>query len=163
MRISYQITRQDFIDAQLLHRKRQSFVRWMTVAMVGVAFLGVLGWVFARDPRMREQLFPLLVLPGVWLLAFWVLPYLIWVRVYEKDRRFQGQFEAEISEEGISIKSSFSDSSLYWNAFTRFLESNTIFLLYQSGQLFVLFPKRAFGLGEADQFRELARKKIALA
>jgi YcxB-like protein len=39
-----------------------------------------------------------------------------------------------------------------WKNLTRFLESETLFLLYTSSACFNIVPKRAFAQGEAESF-----------
>lgn len=105
MKISYQITREDFIEAQKLHR--------------------------SKSPRAFVRAIVL-----------------------------QHQFTADISEDGVHLESPDFDANLKWGLYLRFLESDRVFLLYQTNRMFNLFPKAAFAKGEVDEFRQLARRKL---
>ncbi|MGP0021707.1 MAG: YcxB family protein [Candidatus Sulfotelmatobacter sp.] len=52
------------------------------------------------------------------------------------------------------------DANLKWSLYLRFLESDRVFLLYQTNRMFNLLPKAAFGPGEIEEFRQLARRRL---
>ena len=109
MKITYHITRDDFIDAQKLHRAKgpRAAVRaWRLVAKVvaWVLMLFALAWaVIVNDRKVWADLMPLFVLWAVWT-AIWVWIPFNWRRCYAKDRRMQNEFTADISEDGIHWK-----------------------------------------------------------
>ena len=82
-------------------------------------------------------------------------------RSFRKDRRFQHEFTAELSDEGIHIATPFSDSQMKWTTFVRFLESDKIFMIFIAEWMFLVFPKRAFVPAEADQFRAQLQLNIS--
>jgi hypothetical protein len=82
---------------------------------------------------------------------------------FRKDRRFQHDVTADISEEGVHVVTDFEDTHLKWSALLRFLESDRIFMFFHSELIFSVVPKRAFGAGEIEPFRELLRRKIVAA
>lgn len=82
-------------------------------------------------------------------------------RLYQKDHRYKHEFAAEISDQGIHFVTPFSEGLTKWNGFVRFLESNKIFMVFIAQWNFVIFPKRAFAPGEADEFRILLRRNVA--
>jgi hypothetical protein len=166
MNISYRISREAFIDAQKLHRSKGSsaFVRAIRLGaklLVGAAFLTMfLLAAVTRDRGIWSNMAPLIVLLVVWSLAMWVWIPLNWRRSYAKDRRLQHEFTANISEDGIHLQSSDFDANLKWALYLRFLESDRVFLLYQTNRMFNLFPKSAFAAGEIDEFRQLLQRKL---
>ena len=166
MRISYRITREDYIDAQKLHRSkgRRAVVRGFVVAakvVVVACFVLVLVLaVVTKDRNSWSNLAPLLGLGVVWALLLWVWTPFSWRRCYAKDRRWQQQFTADISEDGIHLESVDFDANLKWTIYLRFIESNKVFLLYQTGRMFNLLPKVAFAPGEIEELRELLRRKL---
>jgi YcxB-like protein len=83
------------------------------------------------------------------------------LRSYQKDHRFKHDFTAEISDEGVHIVTLFSDSKMQWGRFVRFLESDEIFMVFLAQWLFLIFPKRAFVPGDADQLRMLLQRNVA--
>ena len=81
-------------------------------------------------------------------------------RRFRNDRRFRHDFTADISHEGIHITTPSEDSQVKWSSFIRALESDKIFMLFHAEWIFSIFPKRAFGPGGVDQFRELVRCNV---
>jgi hypothetical protein len=166
MKISYHITREDYIDAQKLHRSKSpsTFVRAIVLAgklLAGLGFLTLLILAaVVRDPKVWSNLLPLAVLLVAWALVMLVWVPFNWRRSYAKDRRMQHEFTANVSEDGIHLQSSDFDANLKWALYLRFLESDRIFLLYQTNRMFNLFPKSAFAPGEIDDFRQLVRRKL---
>lgn len=65
-----------------------------------------------------------------------------------------------ISDDGIEVSISTAKTDYGWNGFTRYSETKNLFLVYQSKQVFNIFPKRAFAAGEADDFRKLLEQKL---
>src|ERR1700722_16770665 len=165
MKITYHITREDFIDAQKLHRSKSpsAFGRaWRLGAKIvaWVLMLGLLTWaVIINDRKDWSDLTPLLIFWAVWA-ALWVWIPFNWRRCYAKDRRLQNEFTADISDHGIHWKSEFIDSSVEGGLFLRFLEWDRVFLLYQTDRLFNMFPKAAFAPAEVEEFRQLLRGKL---
>jgi YcxB-like protein len=166
MKISYRITREDFIDAQKLHRSKghSAVVRAIRLGakLVAVAiFLILLAWVvISGDRGLWPSLAPLFILGIIWAFAMWVWAPFYWRRCYAKDRRLQHDFTADISEDGIHLESLDFDAKLKWALYLRFLESDRVFLLYQTNRMFNLLPKAAFGPGEIEEFRQLAHRKL---
>lgn len=166
MNITYRITRKDFIDAQKLHRSKgpSAFVRAIRLgakALVGAAFvILILLAAVTRNRSLWSNMAPLIVLLVVWSLIMWVWIPLCWRRAYAKDRRLQHEFTADISEDGIHLQGSDFDANLKWPIYLRFLESDRIFLLYQTNLMFNLYPKAAFAPSEIDEFRQLVRRKL---
>lgn len=166
MRISYHITREDFIDAQKLHRSKGPSPLGRAIVLIGKILVGgsilVLIALAAvdRDRKLWANLAPLIILLVLWLLGMLVWVPFNWRRCYAKDRRLQQEFTADISEEGVHLKSLDFDANLKWSLYLRLLESDRLFLLYQTGRMFNLLPKAAFGPGEIEEFRQLARRKL---
>ncbi len=166
MKVTYHITREDYIDAQKLHRSKspRAFVRAIVLAgkvLTGTGFLMLLVLAAVdRDPKVWSNLAPLTILLVVWALVMLVWVPFNWRRCYAKDLRLQHEITADISEEGIHLESSVFDSNLKWGLYFRFLESDRIFLLYQTNRVFNLFPKAAFAPGEIEEFHQLARRKL---
>jgi hypothetical protein len=107
MKISYNITLEDFIDAQKLHRSKapSALVRAIRLGakvLVASAFLIlIILAAVTRDRGLWSNMAPLIVLLVVWSLAMWVwVPY-SWRRSYAKDQRLRHEFTADISEDGI--------------------------------------------------------------
>ncbi|MGC2248940.1 MAG: YcxB family protein [Terriglobales bacterium] len=68
-----------------------------------------------------------------------------------------------ISETGIDSSSPTGSTQSTWSAYTRYVESRNLFLLYQAPHVFSLLPKRAFAPGEEESFRGLLNAKLGAA
>src|SRR5206468_11735019 len=72
----------------------------------------------------------------------------------------QQEYVVHIDEQGIRFDGPISTVGWTWPAFTGSAESEKIFLVFVSRFAFAILPKRIFGAGEADQFREILRQKL---
>jgi hypothetical protein len=166
MKIFYHITREDYVSAQKLHRSKSPspFVR--AIALVGkvLAAMGFLVLLVLaavdRDRKVWSNLGPLIILLFVWAFVMLVWVPFNWRRSYAKDRRLQQEFTADISVDGIHLQSPVFDAQAKWELYVRLLESDQLFLLYQTSRMFNLFPKAAFAPGGLEEFRQLARRKL---
>jgi hypothetical protein len=90
-----------------------------------------------------------------------MLPKYSWRKTFNKDQRLHQEVTARISEEGIQFVTPNSDARAGWGLFTRYLESDKIFVLYQSNQIMNVIPKRFFGSGEVEQFHTFLGEKVS--
>ena len=167
MKIVYRISEQDFMEARDLfianekpwYRKASRFLMpWIGgfVLLMQVLYLVVV-------PH-RDFLFTVVCLVvGSYLLYCGFALRRYFRRLYEKDHRFKHDFTAEISDQGIQLTTPFSEGLLKWNGFIRFLESTDIFMVFIAQWNFVIFPKRAFAAGQADEFRAVLQRNIVPA
>lgn len=82
-------------------------------------------------------------------------------RSYRKDQRFQHDFVAEITNEGIDLTTASAEASMQWASIIRSLESDRLFVLFHAERIFNTIPKRAFEPADVDRFRELLHQKVA--
>ena len=167
MKIAYRITEQDFMEARdLFIANEKPWYRKLSRVL--------LPWIGALVLIM--QVFYLVVVPhrdiGLTAIGFLVGFYLLYCgfalrryfrRLYQKDHRFKHEFTAEISDEGIQVITPFSNAQIKWNGLIRFLESSDIFMVFIAQWNFLIFPKRAFGPGEADEFRVALQRNVVPA
>lgn len=161
MKISYRITAEIYVEAQKLHAAKGAPISQRILKFVFPPFFLLIGAITVVWRSFAANSWGMLMFGVFWAVLLWIYPPWQWNRMYAKDRRFQEEYTADISEEGIRFEGATSDGNLKWAHYTRFLESEKLFLLYQSAQLFNMFPKSAFALGEADQFRELLKRKLS--
>src|SRR5580700_2098820 len=98
MKITYRITREDFIDAQKLHRSKSPGALGRAIVVIGKILAGASVLLLialaavSRDRRLWANLAPLVILLALWLLAMLVWVPFNWRRCYAKDRRLQDEF-----------------------------------------------------------------------
>jgi hypothetical protein len=155
MRVSYKLSEKDLLEARGKHGGP-----WIKLIPI-IGILLVASGLGSLVPSSRQ--FPSAagsIAMGLFLLFF--LRLQVWLS-FRRDTRLQDQFEAAISDSGIDVSSSTATSTYSWSAFTRYAETKNLFLVYQSPQAFNVFPKRSFGLQEANEFRSLLDQKLGSA
>jgi hypothetical protein len=152
MRILYELTPNDLIEAQRKHRGvwiRATSLIGLLLSIAGLASI-------ALDPKHNVgAIVPIIV--GLFLVFGSGLSIR---RSFRLDTRLQEPFELVANPEGIDISSKTSVSKYKWSAFVRFSESKNLFLVYQAPEVFNVFPKRAFAPGEEESFRGVLVEKL---
>jgi len=155
MRIAFNLNAEDLIEAQRNHGG------WRTKAIPAVGLLLILAGVsaIALNPKQNAGgIVPILI--GLYLIFGLRLGIR---RSFKQDARLQQPFEAVISRDGIDVSSPTGCSKFAWSAFTRFIETKNLFLVYQAPAVFNAFPKRAFAPGDEESFRSLLSERLGMA
>lgn len=167
VKIVYRISEEDYMGARdlfianerpLYRRISRRLMPWVGACVLAVEIIYVIV-VPRRDPAFAVFGFAI----GIYLVYCGFALRRYFRRSYQKDHRYKHDFTAEISDAGVHITTPFSEGQLKWNGFVRFLESDTIFMVFIAEWNFLIFPKRAFESVEADQFRSLLNSNIAPA
>jgi hypothetical protein len=164
MRIAYRISESDFLEAQKLYlataSRNQRFLRKFILIM-GLILLAT-GVVSLMPPfaEFRSDSLPSILVGAAFVFAIWVVPRLSTKKRFSKDKRIQNDIAVEFSEFGMELLSGDSSAKVAWTDCIRYRESENLFAVFQSPQLFNIFPKRAFASGDADEFRELLNRKL---
>jgi len=151
MRVEFSLTEKDFVAAQRAHRPWSVFVPIVggLLVLAGVVALAV------DRKNLVSSIEPFLL--GVALLF---LQRVLWSYHFKNDKRLHDPFVAVISGDGIELSASTVVSRFEWRSFVRFVETKTLFLLYQGPNVFNIFPKRCFGADEAKAFRQFGQEKL---
>jgi hypothetical protein len=164
MKVTYRITEQDYMDAHDLFcandlpKYRRLYYR--ARPWIGAGFIALQVCYLFIDPDSNRTAVLAGFIAGGYLLYRGYGLRRSFRQLYRQDKRFEHEFTADISEEGIRVVTPTEDSHMKWASFVRILESEKIFLLFHAEWLFSIFPRRAFGLAEADQFRDLLRRNV---
>jgi YcxB-like protein len=152
MRILYELTPNDLIEAQRKHGGvwiRATPLIGLLLIIAGLASI-------ALDPKHNVgAIVPTIV--GLFLVFGLGLSIR---RSFRLDNRLQQPFELVVTTEGIDISSKTSTSKYQWSAFIRYAESKNLFLVYQAPKVFNVFPKRAFAPGEEESFRGVLVERV---
>ena len=151
-RLEYTLSKKDFLEAQRAHG------RWASRFLPIFGGLLMLAGIFtlAQDPKHLGN-----ALAGILIGAALAFGQRILLSYrYQQDKRLHDRFSATFSEEGIEVSASTGSSKHEWKAFTRYIETKGLFLLYQGPMCMNIFPKACFGSGEADAFRNLVQQKL---
>ena len=166
MRITYNLTAADLVEANRFHYSRGApasiriGMRLAFVVGLVVVVSILLNLTLASSTQLTRSL-PILLL-GLFLMSLTTL-FIPWAvkRAYQKDKRLHEEFVAEIADSGISISCPSSRSEINWETYIRYFESKNLFVLYQSPNLFNVFPKRAFTAEQAEETRAILKQKLA--
>jgi hypothetical protein len=152
MRFAYQLSENDLMEAQVTHGGL-----WARVTRVFgvILILAGLGSIALNPKQNAGAVIPILV--GLFFLFGLRLNIR---RSFRQDNRLQQPFEAVVSRDGIDISSTTGSSKYAWNAFTSYVESKNLFLVYQAPKVFNVFPKRAFAPGEEESFRSMLTERV---
>ncbi len=163
MKITYRITADEYADAQRAHCSSKPSWRWRTRISIAVAVLLLAGSVAVTifDPEMGVMMRPVVIILSIWFCLF-LLRYgnFLWRWQYKKNDSLKRECTAEINDEGVTSSTEAAHSEMKWISFIRWYEGKNVFLLYQQPRIFNIVPKRAFGPGELEQFRDLLQRKI---
>ena len=80
---------------------------------------------------------------------------------YRRNKQIQDQFLASVSDRGVEISSSVGSSKFDWKAFTKYIETKNLFLLFRGPACVNILPKAYFNAADAEAFRELIRNNIS--
>jgi hypothetical protein len=155
VKIVYRVTEQDYMSAHRLFAKNEPPLRRFSrhlMVWIGVLMIIAQTLYIVVEPRAGFGVGVAGVCLGVFGVYCGFALRRHFRRSYRNNHRFRHDFNAEISEEGIEVETSSSDSRMKWASFVRFLESDEIFMVFLAQWLFLVFPKRAFAANEADQF-----------
>jgi hypothetical protein len=152
VRVSYTLTFNDLLEA---HSKHGGYGGKVLQAIGLLMMAGGLSDI--RDPKASSVF---LVVWGLFLTFFFRIQ--AWLRC-RFDSRFQDEFEITISDSGIDISNPKVTSKFHWDSFVRYVETTTLFLIYETGYVFHIFPKRAFSVEQVDEFRRLLDQRLGAA
>jgi hypothetical protein len=156
MRFAYKLTATDLVEAQRKHGGL--FTRLVPVWGVCLLVAGVI-WIFLGPKQDPTTLIPAVI--GIVLGMFGLFGWELLIKqAFRRDTRLQQPFEAIVSDNGIDVSSPTSSGQFKWSAFTRYVETKNLFLVYQSQNAFNIFPKRAFPSGEEEAFRHLLADRL---
>jgi len=164
MKIVYRITEQDYMDALDLFVANEPSYRRISrrlMPWIGGLLIALPAASLLLTSDHNPALSAIIILMGFYFLYCGFALRRYFRKSYRKDKRYQHEFTAEISEEGVSVGSEDGQSQTRWGGFIRFLESDSIFMLFHATWVFNVFPKRAFTAQEATEFRDLARQNVA--
>jgi len=159
MHLQYQLTKDDYLKAQDLHQKASGMVARASVyvlPMFGVLLIAVSAVNLLNSPRNWAIFF----FGCLWGLFLMFNRKIALIRSFGKETKLQQSVEADISEEEFRSVGTTGETRTKWAGFDRYAESDDLFLLYTGPRIFFALPKRAFGPGEVEQFRELLRGKL---
>src|SRR5215813_3230913 len=162
MTIHYELTKDDFRRALLLHRRKNKRFSLTVILLVLFTILGVVLPILAMRDEDHDLF--LTVLPIVIAIVFWmsffVAPRTSAKKQFGSSPSSQGRIDMEVSESGIHFRSANAESTAKWQTFVRCLEDKWVLMLMSSAVMFVVIPKRAFTPEQLNEFRSYIPETI---
>ncbi|MFY9559403.1 MAG: YcxB family protein [Terriglobales bacterium] len=159
MHLQYQLTKDDYLKAQDLHQKTAGIVGRASLYIL--PFFGVLLIAASAVNLLNSPRNWFVFLFGcLWGLFLMFHRKILLIRSFGKETKLQQSVEADISEGEFHAVGPTGETRTKWAGFDRYAESEDLFLLYTGPRIFFALPKRAFGPGEVEEFRELLRGKL---
>ena len=134
--------------------------------MAGFMFLlPILGvFLLVADPQAKlTTAIGAFAVPALWAVFLWGLPWASARSQFSQQPAAQGPKTMNVDESGLHWRWQSGQSDVAWTNFIRFLESETVFVLYSSPVAFNILPKRAFTPEQATSFREVLQGKLGSA
>ncbi len=159
MHVEFSYNKEDVLNALRYHFMRRGEIKVFRNTLCILLLLALTGFFFHLVTP--SALIGIIAMVAVITWAFW---YLLPVSTYNKAATFKDEIKLGYSEEGLQISTRASDHQrqLYWNNFTRIVETSKFFFLYRDRKSFLLIPTSAFESDDARiNFRKLAKAKIS--
>jgi len=107
MEVTYELTKQDFVDAVNAHRNRSAFSKWFPRTFATIAFVLAGIGLFQLASRPNNQTLsnfaPLFVLAAVWAALIWGAPWLMAKRLYGEQPSLRGPRTMLLDSGGVHL------------------------------------------------------------
>ncbi len=162
MTLSFQYTPEDWEQAYRTYAFRGRR-RWLTrfYIVLGCFFLLMALLVAIAPGNSFSNSVPLIFLGVLWIYLGTAMWKRAGLRSFSGRPELRQEYSVSVDETGVRFAGPISSSNWTWPAFVGFLKGKTTLLLMLSPCAFAIFPKRVFGPGQIDQFRELVRQRVA--
>lgn len=152
---------QDFVHGYGAYVKRSSR-RWMTRFYWALAVLMILVGIFNSVGRKSDlaSAIPLFVLAAFWIYCATALWSRAGRRAFSGRPELRQEYKVDIDDSGIVFEGPISGVHGTWPAFIKFTEDKSVFLAFVSPCMFVILPKRLLKSDQADELRDLLKKKL---
>jgi hypothetical protein len=160
MDIEYQCSFNHYQEAVLAQRNRSTGRKILYAVCGCVISTLVIALLVARGIREASAFLGVTV--------FWFCSVLgvslvcrLWMKGdFRGHPNFSQRQVVHVNDDGLHAESETGQSERKWSAYTQYRETSNLFILYLGSRLFEVIPKRAFAIGEGDEFRELLRRKL---
>ncbi len=163
MHIEYEISEQDFMNAQRLAIKNSPVLLVRLTRWVMPAF-GLAGLVFIANATIQQG-FSWRVIPALaFCLLLISLPLLskrTQKKLYINTSSIHGKLSVEVEEDSLAFTGPTFSSKVDWSNFWKAFEDEQSFLIYQQNrQVFNIIPKRSLSTQQVSELREYLARKL---
>jgi hypothetical protein len=161
--ISFQYLPEDFLEAWRLQLRHNRFVRVCRFApLILLVVFGLASWTEFRDHGLVTGLIsilPMVIVSGL-LLGLNILSDRVLLprrakRFMAQQKSIQGEVSIGWSDEGVTFSAKTAHALTAWGDYFKWLENDTVLLIFQSENLLNVLPKRRL---TDDQIAEIRRR-----
>lgn len=167
MQLTYQLTVADFRSALCAYRNRsplRNCLRWIAFALLLVAGVSVVALlILSSDSRLLSKVWPSFLLVFVWIALLVSMPYFSARHQFRGSPAAHAPITLDVDDSGMRFRSQYSDSTMAWPTFVRWIEQKNVFACFTSPRIFMVIPKRAFSSEQLGQFRDMLQRNIGPA
>ncbi len=156
MTVSYQITRRDFVDANIAMSGK---TRWFLFCL-WAALLVFSAWsnfdelLHGSGAQRIAVMTPITFCGVIFLLLAWGGPY------YRARRMILREMTWTFGAAGVHVDTNVSSADVKWEAFLRYRETPKLFLLFVQKGAAQFIPKRVLSSEQADELRRLLVARV---
>ena len=145
------------------YREALRFLVKRTVGYYVLLTLGVVSVLLGTFVAYKVDYWPglCLQLVGIFWLSWFVIIWPLWVRRdFRKHPNFSVPQVARLNDEGFYSANDIAQGMAKWTAFTKFHETQNLFMLHMGARLFQVIPKRALSAAQIDEMRQLLHHNL---
>jgi hypothetical protein len=163
--LRFDLTFEDYLNAQRLHAKKNWWLRLnyfaarFVVPVLGILLILLSLLIFSQGRPTHLAIFNFGL--GIFLASYpWYFRAKI-RRCYRRTRIGSADTWVEIGEDTIHVKGDNASSEASWKAVKSHLEDRKIFLLYLAPAKFIILPKRIFTPEQIAELQSLLARQFA--
>jgi YcxB-like protein len=164
MRITFQLTAEDYYQGLLAWRNLKAWRRWLLRCAYFLMSLtipaGVLLAFVRPDHHTIKISTAILGFAALWFTYMCAAPRFSGWRQFRGSPSAQSPMTLEASDAGLAVHTAYGDSKVSWSAYTAWAEAKSLFVILPQPRIYVPIPKRAFSSEELVEFREILRRNI---
>jgi len=164
MHIEYEISEKDFRDGQRLAIKgsKSLAIHWATFLPPSIGLVTLIYIIKVA----ASQGFSVRVVPGIVISVLFVLMPILTRqtqnKLYTKSSSLRGRISLDVDDAGLRFLGQTSSSNASWNHYSRFLENDKVFVLWQKDErLFNIVPKLVLTPEQTASLRQILQHHLA--
>ncbi len=164
MEITYELTKQDFVEAYSAHRNRNAVSKWSRRLFIWIggliAVLVFVGFLVKPSVQAAKGLAPFFGLVPMWIAILWLLPRWSIGRQFTKQPGAHGPRTLLLDASGAHWRWDGGSSDVAWKNYIRTVEGTNQILFYTSPACFNILPQRGIGPEQLAEVRSFLNENI---
>jgi hypothetical protein len=158
MKITYKLTKTEYLEALQLHHKKGIRRILMAVYMAFAVAVIIIGTDFSNTREIIRNFLVLFFALSFYMLLTRIISTYQSKKIYEKSETLSNEVILRVSGKGIKVDN--QSASIPWDVFSKYKENNDYYILYTSISNFKIIPKRVLSELERKEFTNYFDKYI---